>query len=121
MSMNYHKSKTIFSIINPIPSFTKQSPKRLHYLECIFRIRFKRRYNRFSTYYTIVSNAKPLIAIIKPSSIMVTVLMGRLNTAPRQAHFIFRLFSTLCSTPIILMVISRNVKALVNKGVNRNR
>ena len=31
-------------------------------------------------------NMVALIAIIKASSIMVTVLMGKLNTAPKQAH-----------------------------------
>lgn len=59
-----------------------------------------------------------LIIIIKRSSIMVTVLMGKLNTAPKQAHFILRLFATLCSTPIMLTVITIKVIVFVKMGLN---
>ncbi len=51
--------------------------------------------------------------IINPSSIMVMVLMGKLKTAPRQAHFIFLLLNTLCNTPMILMPITASVIPLV--------
>ena len=36
------------------------------------------------------------------SSTMVTVLMGKLNTSPRQAHLIFFLSRLLFITPILL-------------------
>ena len=48
---------------------------------------------------------------------MVMVLMGKLNTAPRQAHFIFRLLKTLCKTPILLTVITAKVTVLVRIGL----
>ena len=54
--------------------------------------------------------------IINASSIMVTVLMGKLNTSPRQAHFIFCLFSTLCKTPMMLTDISTKAAILVANG-----
>ena len=57
------------------------------------------------------------MAIIKASSIMVTVLIGKLKTAPRQAHWIFRLFRTDCKTPIILTVITTKVTELVSNGL----
>ncbi len=47
---------------------------------------------------------------------MVIVLIGRLNTTARQAHFIFLLFKTLCKTPMRLMLITTNVTAFTNKG-----
>ncbi len=37
-------------------------------------------------FYTNAKIMKPLITIISASSIMVTVLMGKLKTAPKQAH-----------------------------------
>lgn len=43
-----------------------------------------------------------LISIISASLMRVMVLNGRLNTAPNQAHWIFRLFKTDCSTPTML-------------------
>ena len=43
--------------------------------------------------------------------------MGKLNTAPRQAHFIFRLFKTLCKTPMMLTVITTKVTVLVRIGL----
>ena len=52
--------------------------------------------------------------IISASSIMVTVLMGKLKTSPKQAHFIFRLFKTACNTPIMLTVITVKVKISCN-------
>ena len=59
----------------------------------------------------------PLIAIIKASSIMVTVLIGKLKTAPKQAHCIFFLLRTLCKTPTMLMLITMNVIELVMNGL----
>ncbi len=32
--------------------------------------------------------------------------MGKLNTAPRQAHCILRLLNTACKTPVMLIVIT---------------
>src|SRR3569833_2730137 len=43
-----------------------------------------------------------LIKIISASSKIVSVLIGRLNTEPRQAHLIACLFNTLLWTPAIL-------------------
>ena len=64
-----------------------------------------------------VSNMPALIIIIKASSIMVMVLMGKLNTSPKQAHLILRLFNTLCNTPIMLTVITTRVTVLVIIGL----
>lgn len=58
-----------------------------------------------------------LIAIIKPSSMIVTVLIGKLKTAPKHAHWIFFLFSTVCNTPIILADITTTVTKLVTNGL----
>ena len=44
---------------------------------------------------------------------MVTVLMGKLNTAPKQAQRIFCLLSTAFKTPNIEKVITINVAKLV--------
>ena len=55
--------------------------------------------------------------IISASSIMVMVLMGKLNTSPRQAHLILRLLSTLCNTPVMLNVITTRVTTLVMTGL----
>ena len=52
---------------------------------------------------------------------MVTVLIGKLKTAPRQAHLIFLLFKTLWSTPIMLMLITTKVTALVTNGLNLSK
>ncbi len=46
------------------------------------------------TYYLMFTNIIKLMPIIKASSIIVIVLIGKLKTAPRQAHFIFLLLST---------------------------
>lgn len=54
--------------------------------------------------------------IISASSMIVTVLIGKLNTAPRQAHCIFCLFKTLCKTPMRLTDITMAVNAFVNTG-----
>ena len=58
----------------------------------------------------------PLIAIISRSSVTVMVLMGTLNTAPRQAHRIVRFASTLCNTPTRLTLITAKVKPFVSSG-----
>lgn len=58
-----------------------------------------------------------LIAIIKASSIMVTVLIGKLNTEPKQAHWIFFLFNTLCKTPMMLIDITISVAMFVTNGL----
>lgn len=63
-------------------------------------------------------NIAALITIIKESSIMVTVLIGKLNTAPKQAHRIFFLFNTLCKTPMMLMLITTSVAMFVTNGLN---
>ena len=57
-----------------------------------------------------------LMPIINASSIMVTVLMGKLKTAPRQAHFLFLLLSMLCNTPIMLTDITISVTKFVKTG-----
>jgi cation transporter-like permease len=46
------------------------------------------------------------------------VLMGKLSTSPKQAHLIFFLFSTLCSTPMMLTVITTKVIVFVRMGLN---
>ena len=46
------------------------------------------------------------------------VLMGKLNIAPTQAHFILRLLVTLCRTPIILTMTIIKVTTFVSKGLN---
>ena len=56
--------------------------------------------------------------IIKASSITVTVVMGKLNTSPRQAHLIFLFFNTLCKTPTILKLITIKVATFVIIGLN---
>ena len=73
------------------------------------------------SFYNNVKSISPLIPIISASSIMVIVLMGKLKTSPRQAHFIFCLFSTLCNTPIILIVITAKVTAFVSNGLKAVR
>ena len=45
--------------------------------------------------------------------------MGKLNTAPRQAHFIFRLLKTLCKTPIMITFITAKVNVLERIGLNQ--
>jgi hypothetical protein len=50
---------------------------------------------------------------------MVTVLIGRLKTAPKQAHLICFLFKTDCNTPIILIDITTSAVRLVTNGLNR--
>ena len=69
-------------------------------------------------HYNIVNNITPLMPIISASSIMVMVLMGKLNTAPRQAHFIFRLLKTLSKTPIMINVKRLGVSVLVQLGLS---
>ena len=55
------------------------------------------------------------MAIIKASSIIVTVLIGKLKTAPKQAHCMVFLFITLCKTPIMLMpIIIITVRFVIN-------
>ena len=44
--------------------------------------------------------------------------MGKLNTSPKQAHLILRLFITLCKTPMMLTVITTKVTVLVRMGWN---
>ncbi len=46
------------------------------------------------------------------------VLIGKLNTSPKQAHFIFLLFKTLWSTLIILIAITAKVTVFVSMGLN---
>ena len=58
-----------------------------------------------------------LITIINKSSMIVMVLIGKLNTAPKQAHLIFLLLSTLCNTPMMLMLITINVTEFVSTGL----
>ena len=67
-------------------------------------------FNKFKIIY-------PLITIINASSIIVTVLIGKLKTAPKQAHCIFLLSNTDCKTPIILILMTTNVQAFVTKGL----
>jgi len=45
------------------------------------------------------------------------VLLGRLNTSPRQAHLIVRFLKTLCKTPMILTVITTKVTVLIRMGL----
>ncbi len=75
------------------------------------------KYAKFILNYNSEISIKTLITIIKASSIMVTVLMGKLKTAPKQAHCIFLLLSTDCKTPTILIVITTEVTALVMIGL----
>jgi hypothetical protein len=60
-----------------------------------------------------------LITIMSASSIIVIQLIGRLNTAQRQAHLIFCFLNTLCNTHTILTDITINVTIFVNKGTNQ--
>ena len=53
---------------------------------------------------------------IERSSIMVTVLMGRLKTSPKQAHLIFFLSMLLFITPILLMLKINAVLMFVATG-----
>ena len=61
-------------------------------------------------------SAAAAIATISPSSTSVTVDMGRLNTVPRQAQRIARLFSTLCRTPTLLTAITTSVTRFAANG-----
>lgn len=56
------------------------------------------------------------LATINKSSMMVTVDMGSLNTAPKQAQRIFRLSNTLWMTPMALTPMTKSVATLVQKG-----
>ena len=67
-------------------------------------------------HYNIVNNITPLMPIISASSIMVMVLIGKLNTSPKHAHFIFCLFNTLCKTPTMLTDITMQVIAFTKTG-----
>jgi hypothetical protein len=57
------------------------------------------------------------MTIINASSIIVIVLIGRLKTAPKQAHRIFLLLKTDCKTPMILKLITVKVNMLVTSGL----
>jgi hypothetical protein len=61
------------------------------------------------------------MSIINPSSMIVTVLMGKLKTDPRQAHWIFCLLSTVCNTPIMLIDMTINAIMFVTKGLKFTR
>ncbi len=56
------------------------------------------------------------IATIPTSSMIVTVLIGRLKPVPRQAHLMVRLFSTLWMTPMADTPRMTIVATLVQKG-----
>jgi len=62
-----------------------------------------------NVYPNFIISIAPDITIIRASSMIVIVPIGRLNTVPRQAHFIFRLLKTLSATPIMLTDITIKV------------
>ena len=60
----------------------------------------------FIPIFYVVRNIKTAIATINKSSMIVTVVIGKLNTAPKQAHLISFLLSTLRITPKLLKPIT---------------